>query len=153
MRILASNSNRSRAFTLAEVLVGVGVAMVLFVGLYAGISQAFAMTQSARENLRATQILQEKFETVRLYTWDQINTAGFIPPTFTAPFYSVNSNNTGGLIYTGQVTVTNAGLGGVSYENEMRAVIVNLSWQSGQVLHQRQMRTLVSRYGLQQYIY
>ncbi len=153
MRILTSRSARSDAFTLAEVLVGVGVAGVLFVGIYVGISQTFAVTQAARENLRATQILQEKMETIRLYTWDEINTTGFIPATFTAPFYAVNANDTGGLIYSGHVTVTAANLGGLSYENDMRAVIVDLSWQSGRVVRQRQMRTLVSRYGLQKYVY
>ena len=153
MRIERSSAQRSPGFTIAEIMVGVAVVSVVFVGLYLGISQGFGTIQLARENLRATQILQESMETIRLYTWDQINSPGFIPETFTAPFYAINTNDTGGLVYSGQVTVTNAQLGGLSYEGDLREVVVDLSWQSGNVLRQRQMRTLVSRYGLQQYIY
>ena len=64
-----------------EVLVAVAIIGTVFVSLYLGMTQGFAIVQVARENLRATQILQEKTEIIRLYTWDQINTAGFIPPT------------------------------------------------------------------------
>ena len=62
-------TNRT-AFTLPEVMVAAGVGAVLFVSLYLGIAQGAVVVQSCRENLRATQILQEKMETIRLYTWD-----------------------------------------------------------------------------------
>ena len=61
-----------------------------------------------RENLRATQILQERMEPIRLYNWDQINTANFIPASFTEAFYSTNANNAanaGDFVYTGTVAV------------------------------------------------
>ena len=53
-----------------------GLIGVISVTLYIAIAQGFAATQVARENLRATQILQEKMETIRLYGWDQINVPG-----------------------------------------------------------------------------
>ena len=46
-------------------------------------------------------------EVMRLYSWDQINTSGYVPTTFTAPFYTANSNNVG-VTYTGQVSITAA---------------------------------------------
>ena len=63
-------------FTLIEGIMGVGIMGVLFVSLYTGMTTGFGVVRMARENLRATQVLQEKFETIRLYTWEQINTPG-----------------------------------------------------------------------------
>ena len=49
---------------MVEVLVAVSLVGIMFVSLYSGISSGFAVVQLARENLRATQILQEKMETI-----------------------------------------------------------------------------------------
>ena len=57
------------AFSMIEILVAMVVLGIMFVSLYSGFSSGFAVVQLARENLRATQILQEKMETIRLYTW------------------------------------------------------------------------------------
>src|SRR5687768_18127569 len=101
----APSSLREQAYSLVEVLVAVVVLGVMFVSLYSGFSAGFAIIELARENLRATQILQEKMETIRLYTWDQINTAGFIPTNFVENFYAVGATNASGLVYTGRVTI------------------------------------------------
>jgi type II secretory pathway pseudopilin PulG len=134
-----------------EVLVSVAIIGTSFVSLYSGISMGFAIVNVARENLRATQVLQEKMETFRLYNWDQINTAGFIPPTFAEPFYPRNSTNFG-IVYNGTVVVANAPISEI-YSSDLRMVILSVNWTSGHVLRQREMRTFVSRYGLQNYIY
>src|SRR5947207_7982848 len=78
-----------RAFTLIEVMMAVLVVGVAFVSLYLGFTQGFGTIQVARENLRATQILQEKMETIRLLTWQQITDASVAnnPYTFTNYFY------------------------------------------------------------------
>jgi hypothetical protein len=123
----------------------------MVVGLYVGFSQGFAVVQLARENLRATQILQEKMETVRLYTWDQVNTPGFIPPTFTAPFYAVGTE-TQGLTYNGRVTIAAAPVA-ESYAADLRQVTAEVTWTSGNVIRRRDMTTFISRYGLHNYIY
>src|SRR3954462_11920049 len=91
------------AFSILEAMVGVALLGVVFVALYTGISNGFAFAKATRENLRATQILQEKMETVRLYTWEQLNTPGFVPTNFTEAFYAYGTN-VGGLVYTGRVT-------------------------------------------------
>jgi Tfp pilus assembly protein PilV len=143
---------RSRfGFTLVDVMFGALIIGVMVVGLYVGFSQGFAVIQLARENLRATQILEEKMETVRLYTWDQVNTPNFIPATFTAPFYAV-SNQTSGLIYDGRMTITNAPVS-ESYAADLRLVSVEVTWQSGSVTRRRGMNSFISRYGLHNYIY
>ena len=126
---------------------------VMFVALYSGFSAGFAVVQLSRENLRATQILQEKMETIRLYTWDQINTPGFIPTRFTDTFYpSVTNQTDTGLIYTGTVSLATAPIT-ESYSNDLKLITIKVEWSSVGVLRKREMRTLVSHYGLQNYIY
>lgn len=132
-------------------MVAVAISGMMFTGLYAGLSSGFAVIQVARENLRAGQILQEKMETVRLYTWQQINTPGFIPTNFTDRFYS-DTQCTGGLVYTGAVTIASAPISEV-YSNDLRLIRVEVNWLSARVPRKRQMTTFVSQYGLQNYIY
>jgi prepilin-type N-terminal cleavage/methylation domain-containing protein len=141
----------NRAFSMVEVLVAMSLVGIMFLSLYSGISSGFAVVQLARENLRATQILQEKMETIRLYNWDQVNQTGFIPTNFTASYYTTNQAGTG-LIYTGSVSVASASMS-ESYNSDLRMVTVQLKWKSANVGRTREMKTLVSRYGLQNYIY
>ena len=137
--------------TLVDVLFGATIVGIMVVGLYLGFSQGFAVVQLARENLRATQILQEKMETVRLYTWDQVRTPGFIPATFTAPFYAIG-NQTEGLTYQGHMTIADAPVA-ESYAADLRLVTVGVTWTSGNVTRHREMKSFISRYGLHNYIY
>ena len=67
-------------YTVIEALVAMGVVGLLVVALYAGMTSATISVRLARENHRATQIMDEKTELVRLLTWDQINSNGFVPP-------------------------------------------------------------------------
>lgn len=135
-----------------EVLVAVVVLGVMFISLYSGFSSGFAVVQLARENLRATQIMQEKMETIRLYTWDQINTAGFIPTNFVEGFYPTGTNAGSSMSYTGLVTIVDAPVT-ESYSNELKRVNIQLQWVSANVLRTREMQTFVTRNGLQNYIY
>ena len=149
----AARRQRS-GFTLVEVLIATLGVGIMTVTLYMAFGQGFAIIQVARENLRATQVLQEKMETMRVYNWDQITEDNFIPKTFTEPFYAVGDNDNGGFDYTGQVLVTNAApVGNVSYADSLRWVIVQVQWTSGGVVRRREMRTLVSEFGLHQYVY
>jgi type II secretory pathway pseudopilin PulG len=140
-----------RAFSLIEAMMATALISVSFVSLYAAIAYGFAAVEVSRENLRATQVMLEKLETLRLYSWDQINTPGFVPSTFQAPF-NPSTNAVGGFLYQGTVTITNAPIS-ESYSNDMRLVSVTVNWTSGNIPRARQMGTLVSRYGLQNYIY
>ncbi len=136
-------------FTLVEILVAAGILGVVTVSLLGGITRCFETVQLSRENVRATQILQDKMESIRLYNWDQINTTGFIPEDFVAPYYPNGSTNSG-VVYKGEVDISAAP---VSYSNDLRLVTVTVEWESGGVERQRDMQTYISRYGLQHYIY
>jgi prepilin-type N-terminal cleavage/methylation domain-containing protein len=140
--------------TLVEVMVAVAVMSIMVVSLYAGFTFAFSQIKSTQENVRATQILEERMEVIRLLNWDQVvNLPGYIPATFTAPFYADNpTNDTGNLTYTGVVTVAAAPLT-ETYSNDLRMITIDLTWPSGNVTRRRQMITFTSQYGVQKYIY
>jgi prepilin-type N-terminal cleavage/methylation domain-containing protein len=137
-------------FSLVEVTVGMAVIGTTSIALFSGFTSGFFTMQMARENLRATQIMLEKTETLRLYSWDQINTVGFIPPTFSAR-YDPNSTNAG-IIYSGSITITPCSLP-TTFSNDMRTVTVNLNWTTGQLPRSRTFSTYISRNGIQNYIY
>ena len=91
-------------------------------------------------------------EIIRLYTWSELNSNGFIPATFTAPLDASSATSTNGAVYAGQIVITNAPMS-ESYSNDHRLVTVTLTWGSGGVQRKRQMSTLVSQYGLHNYYY
>ena len=142
---------RTNGFTLVETLFAISIAGVMFAALYAGLVFGFDLIRVARENSRATQIMVEKMETIRLYTWDQINSNSFLPSTFVASYYPMGGANCG-TRYTGTVTVADSGLN-TSYAEDMKKIIVSLNWRTGSLPRGRTNTTYVSRYGLQNYIW
>ena len=55
-----------RGFTFAEVLVAVVLVSIMVVSLNAAFSAGFTLLKLARENLRATQIMLQQMEILRL---------------------------------------------------------------------------------------
>jgi prepilin-type N-terminal cleavage/methylation domain-containing protein len=140
-------------FTLAELMVGCAILGVMVVALFGGISFGFQTITLARQNLRATQIALEKMEIVRMYSWEQVNSNGFVPATFTAPFFPTTSGDTnGGLTYYGTITISKVNLS-TTYDNDMRHVLVRLDWTNRAAPQSLEMSTYVSQYGMQRYIY
>jgi type II secretory pathway pseudopilin PulG len=137
--------------TLTEVVVAMAVLGFMVISLYAGFSSGFAVLRVARENLRATQILEERMEVVRLIKWNDV-APGFIPTRFTAPFYPNETTASTALAYTGTVSVSKAPIP-ESYAKHLRMIQIDLTWNSGNVTRNRQMTTFVSEYGTQKYWY
>lgn len=161
----AASSRGIRAFSLIEAMVAACIVGVLFVSLYGGITAGFGALSSARENLRATQVMIDKMETLRLYSWTQVSTFGsstsYIPSTFTESFYPTTTNysestvSTGatgsGFIYYGTVAITNSGFS-QNYSNSVKLVTITVNWTNG-VARSQTMSTYVGQYGIQNYIY
>jgi hypothetical protein len=111
------------------------------------------MVSVSREHLRANQIVLERMEMIRLYSWDQINSNGFIPPTFTASFTPESATDTGaGAKYFGTVNITDVPID-VAYSNSLKRVHVSLVWTNNRVRRTHELETFVSEYGMQNYIY
>lgn len=139
------------AFTLAEMVVATGLFVFLFSALYLAMGQGMAVIQSARENLRATQIMQEASEVLRLYSWAQVN-GNYVPNKFTSTFDPLATTNSRGTVYYGTITIQTAPIT-ESYSNDIRLVTVSVNWTNKQVGHSRSLQTMVSQYGIQNYTY
>src|ERR1043165_4567521 len=124
-------------FSLIEVTMGMGMIGMVTGAMLTGISSGFFTMQMARENQRATQIMLEKVETIRLYSWDQINTAGFIPSSFTNAYDPQAEVGSQGLIYNGTLAITDTPIA-ADYSGDMKQVKVQLSWKTGSIPRQRE---------------
>jgi Tfp pilus assembly protein PilV len=160
-RVRAQNQ---QAFTLIEVMVAVCVIVVAVTTIFASMTLGFSMTESSRENLRATQIMLDKMEGVRLYNWSQVTNSAYLIPAFTNWFYETNNigeeNAAGnGVQYTGLVHVVS-----VPFTNAYSANMVEVDvligwissgngWYGANNVHTRTMSTYVSMNGMQNYIY
>ena len=147
-------------FTFVEGIVAAAITLILFVTFYSAMQQGYVIIRNARENLRATQILVGQMEGIRLYTWNQLTNTTLMPTQFVTAYYPDGMSGSGtnsyqGITYTGTmsvaaVTLTNPAS---SYATNMYQVTVQLNWQSGSVLHSRQMTTYCAKYGVQNYVW
>lgn len=146
------------AHSLPEAIIAVLVIGVMLISLYAGFSSGFSIVQSSREELRATQILQQRLETVRLYRWSQLlDTNNYLAPTFVeylAP--SGQTDTAGGVVYAGTIALRPPLDLPAAYRDHLREVTVKVYWtnQSGstEIVRSRQMQTYVARHGMQNYL-
>src|SRR5258707_11267987 len=76
------------AFTISEVVVAVAVLTIISLGFYTALSSGFGILQASRENLRATQVMMQKLEGIRLCTWSQLTNF-----TFSEPYNPLASTN------------------------------------------------------------
>lgn len=151
----------ARGFTITEVVTATGILGFVVSSLCVGFNAGFCMFQSTREDLRATQIMLQKMESIRLFTWSQISdTTNYLKSTFTEVYDPLGTtNSTSGPKYTGSVTASLPAAGELpdAYRTNMRTITVQLSWTtySGAkaIPHQREMQTRVARNGMQNYIW
>ena len=139
------------AFSLLETALGMGVIGTVVGAMLSGVTSGTFTMRMARENLRATQIMLEKVETIRLYSWSQVTSNGFIPTNFFATYDPQGSPNVG-LTYTGTLSIVTAPIT-ASYSNDMRQINVHLTWKTGNLLRNRDFSSFIARNGLQDYIY
>ena len=161
MRLNVNKTKRTfcAAFSLVEVIMSVVVLAVMLISLFGGFSAGFAVVQLARENLRATQILVQRTEDVRLFSWAQVTNSTFFKTNFTDWYNPSGTNNrTAGAVYKGVVNVSiPAEMPGV-YKDNMRAVTLTLFWTNyvhgttNKIVRNRQMKTYVARFGVQNYV-
>lgn len=158
MRININRKNGPQAaWTLAEVMVAVAVLAIVFVSLFAGFGFGFKIVKTTREDLRATQILTQKIESLRLCTYTQLTNQ--CPKTFTESYTSMGSGSTA-VTYRGTIGLTaNTNLPS-AYRDQVRLITVTVTWTTSssgasrsQVVHTRSMQTQSAYYGLQNYLY
>jgi prepilin-type N-terminal cleavage/methylation domain-containing protein len=148
------------AFTLPEVLVSIVLVSIVTVSLFAGITQGFVVVDVGRDNMRATQLMVNTMEIVRLYNWDQINSNGFIPTNYTTFLYPTNTSRANALNTVTlanrraqvQIGITTPNLG-TTYQTNMRQVQITVTWTNQNVTRLRTMTSFVAEEGIQKYVY
>ena len=154
-----SRSSATRAYTLVEVLISMFIVALMLTSLYAGFSSGFTIVKLSRENLRATQIMVQKTESIRIFKWSQVTNSSYLNTSF-IDYYnpSGTNNNTSGATYQGFVSLVSPTAVGTDYQTNMRAITISLYWTNSVgngnvIVRNRQMQTYVARYGMQDYIY
>ena len=159
--LVSSNRNWEKgdriAFTFTEVLIATGLLLTVFVTIYCCLAMGLRTTQLTRQTLRATQILTDKLEGVRLYNWSQLNDPTFFRNTFTNFFYETNNIGTAtasgsGVLYTGQVALASVPFTN-SYNTNVLKMTVTVGWVGSGQVHTRMMSTYVGQWGVQNYNY
>jgi type II secretory pathway pseudopilin PulG len=154
---LTERRNSESAFTLVEVTIASAISGISCISLVLALSTGFSTVQATRENLRATQIMVQKMETLRLYNWTELTQAtNYVVPNFSEYFNPASRN---GVLYVGQITVdapTNLP-SNLAYSNQIVSVTVSVCWTNyvnGQpFVHNRNMQTYAALYGIQNYVY
>lgn len=167
LRKSSGQRKREAAFTLVEVVVSTAVIALMSIALFTGITQGLAIITVARENLRATQIMVEKIELLRLYSWANLNTTGYVPTAFAECLFPANSTNSStvstnggtlarpsgdGTVFYGTITLGAADVNS-AYSANMKLATLTITWTNGNVVRTRSMQTLVAEKGIHDYIY
>jgi hypothetical protein len=150
------------AFTIVETLLGSVLSVIVFSALLIAIAYGFGQMRASTENSRATEILLERMEGVRLYTWNQLVSSNWLNLDFYTYYSPPQGTNAGaGALYHGTISVTTPTLNPpASYSGDMRQVTVTVTWTNYGMFHQgsgnmrqRSMSTYVSAHGVQNYDY
>src|SRR6185295_10309211 len=98
---LQSRAPRSASgFTLAETVIATLAVGVMLLALYASFTFGFAMMRVTREDLRATQIIIQKMEAIRLLPYDLVANPATYPTNTTAYFDESTTTTNHGAVYT-----------------------------------------------------
>jgi prepilin-type N-terminal cleavage/methylation domain-containing protein len=145
----------SCGFTLVETMVAVLVSAFMLMALYACFASGFSIVKVSREDLRATQILLQRMESIRVSDYTKLTDPASYPTNTTVYFDEEHEAiGKGGTAYT--VTFNARHLPSPKPQSQfytnMMEVTVGASWKSGNVQRSRSMQTYVARQGIQQYV-
>jgi prepilin-type N-terminal cleavage/methylation domain-containing protein len=147
-------SRGEKAFTLAEVMVAMCVLGIASLSMYGGFASGFMLVDSTRQELRATQILTQKAEALRLCTWSSLTNC---PISFSETYDPTSAS--GGTLYVGTVSTNTptAIPNSAAYRTNMCVATITLYWTNyngtQRVVHSRASQTMIARYGIQNYIW
>lgn len=148
----------ANAFTFAEVVVSVFILLIAVIALFTGFTNGYQIIDTTREDLRATQILTQKTEAIRLLRWsDQLPSC---PKTFQESYYPLGATNAGVTFY-GTIDATGVATNipdSASYKSDIYLVTVTVTWTNyidggKPVVHTREVKTLAAKNGIQNYIW
>lgn len=147
-------SKAERGTSIVEVVVAIAILGIMAGGIIGSFSYGFYVMQLTRENQRATQIMLEKVEAIRLFNWDQLM-AGDIPTRFTDHYNPQGPAGAQGPTYHGTIIITNFAATTASYSTNLRQLNLTVEWTNslGRMKRTRSLSTLIARNGFQNYVY
>lgn len=156
---LDGRSRRQPGFTLVEVMVSVAILAIMLTSLYAAFNSAFGNISVMREEMRATQIMTQKLESIRLLTWAQLSNC----PTSFQEYNNPQgvTNNQAGTVFYGTLSTSGVATNvpdSAAYKPGLHLITVGVTWTNGYnrgspISHFRQMQTISAYNGLQKYIF
>jgi len=152
MNIRCVKKRLEAATTLVDVILAVGIIAIMSGGMIGSITYGFYVMQMARENQRATQIILERIEAIRLYNWTQVTDPNFIPATFTDVYDPQGAANEQGVVYQGTVAKSSVPFTN-SYSANMMQLTLGLTWKTRNITRTRSLTTYIARDGIQNYVY
>jgi len=138
---------------LVEVVMATSITALMAVALIGSFNYGFLVMKQVRENQRATQVLMEKMETIRLYSWEQVTTAGFIPSSFYDYFDPQAPQDSKGVTYYGYISIGDVPFGS-TYSTNMKQIHIVLWWHSSEnITRIRRATSYIAKDGIQNYVY
>jgi Tfp pilus assembly protein PilV len=153
----SSAAKRFLGFSLVEAMVGMLVFGICCIALYTALAGGFSLMRFAREDLQATQIMVDKMEQMRLYSWDQLTDNKMIPSQFRFEYATGNESDgpsgkgLKGMTYKGKVTIKDPPLT-ANYSSKMKQIIVRVTWESQGGEREREISTMVAKNGLYRFV-
>jgi type II secretory pathway pseudopilin PulG len=145
----------SAGFTLVETIVAVGLGAFMLSALYACFASGWSMQRVTSEDLRATQILVQRLERLRLCSFAQVTDPKYNPRISPESYNPAgDATGKGGAVYaiTFDASVPASGTLPESYRTNMLLVKVGVTWTSGGVQRTRSMQTWVAKSGIGSYV-
>jgi hypothetical protein len=158
----AGASRREAGDSFTRMLAGIAILSVAATGLYGALSPAYRALRSTREELRASQIVMKKAETLCLLDRNQVcetNHQG--KPLFVEPYSARHAPRTpGGVQYTGYLSTgapTAAGQPANTSRGHLRSVTVTLCWTNAEdakpTVHRREIQARLAPNGMPKYVW
>src|SRR5215813_818461 len=96
----AAQGRQTSGFTLIETVVATLLAGIMLPTLFAGLASGFSIVKVTRENLRATQVIMQRMEAIRLAPYKTLQDPAAYPASFTE-YYSPSGKTNGapGTVY------------------------------------------------------
>ena len=141
---------RKRAFTIVEVLMSICIIGIVAAGLMGCFTFSLFAIRMARENQRATQIILERTEAIRCFSWDTLSNVPTAPVT---DYY--NPATTNPPVYTVTTKLSPFAPSGTlpSYAANMQQLTITVSWKTGNIDRCRTNITYIAKDGIQNYVF
>ncbi len=125
------------AFSLVENLIAIALVALVGISLTGMVVMAGKLARSARQDIAAAEILEAKLEALRTCSWNQLQTAGFVPTNFS--FFNDTTFN-------GTITLQPLA-SSESYKTNLVEVIIQVDWQTDNRPRNLAVTSYISRYG------